>query len=103
MTTQLPRDAPFRAPAEAVAASQPPRRADHRYYAWAGAAAFAIVFAGFARTYFLKFLFGAPELPWLLHLHGALMTSWFILFSCRRISSRRTGFDSIGDWEYSVR
>ena len=43
-------------------------------------AAFAVVFAGFARTYYLKFLFGAPPLPWLLHLHGALMTSWFVLF-----------------------
>jgi hypothetical protein len=80
VTTQLPRDTPFLAPAEAVAASRPPRRADHRFYAWAGAAAFAIVFAGFARTYFLKFVFGAPALPWFLHLHGALMTSWFALF-----------------------
>jgi hypothetical protein len=36
--------------------------------------------AGFARTYFLKFLFGTPALSSLLHLHGALMTSWFALF-----------------------
>jgi hypothetical protein len=43
-------------------------------------AAFTIVFAGFARTYYLKFLFGAPALPGLVHLHGALMTSWFALF-----------------------
>ncbi len=56
------------------------RLADHRFYAWAGVAAFAVVFAGFARTYFLKFLFGAPALSGLLHLHGALMTSWFVLF-----------------------
>jgi hypothetical protein len=57
-----------------------PRRSDHRYYAWAGAAAFAIVFAGFARTFYLKPFFGTPALPWLLHLHGALMSSWFALF-----------------------
>lgn len=62
------------------AAPRLPRRAGHRFYAWTGAAAFAIVFVGFARTYYLKFLFGAPALPWLLHLHGALMTSWFALF-----------------------
>lgn len=46
----------------------------------AGLAAFAVVFVGFARTYFLKGLFGGPPLPWLLHLHGFLMTSWFALF-----------------------
>jgi hypothetical protein len=80
MTTQLLHDAPDLGPSATVAASPPSRRADHRYYAWAGAAAFAIVFAGFARTYYLGFLFGAPSLPRLLHLHGALMTSWFALF-----------------------
>lgn len=80
MTTQLPHDAPVLAPAAADATGRPPRRADHRYYAWAAAAAFAIVFAGFARTYYLRFPFGASALPWLLHLHGALMTSWFAMF-----------------------
>jgi hypothetical protein len=59
-----------------------PRRGafDHRFYAWTGVAAFAIVFAGFARTYYLKTLFRTPALPWLLHLHGGLMTVWFALF-----------------------
>jgi len=76
VTTQLPHDARILAPA----ATRPPRRADHPYYAWGGAAAFAVVLAGFARTYYLKLLFGAPALSWLLHLHGALMTSWFALF-----------------------
>jgi hypothetical protein len=80
VSIQLSHDAPVLAPAAAAAASRPPRRADHRYYAWAGAAAFAIVLAGFARTYYLKLFFGTPSLPWLLHLHGALMTSWFALF-----------------------
>jgi hypothetical protein len=55
-------------------------RADHRLYRWAPIAAFAVVVVGFARTYYLKLLFGTPALPWLLHLHGALMTSWFALF-----------------------
>lgn len=73
-------EVPIRRAVATAAASRAPRRADHRFYAWAGAAAFAIVFVGFARTYYLKFLFGAPALPWLLHLHGALMTSWFALF-----------------------
>jgi hypothetical protein len=36
---------------------------------------------GFARTYYLKGLFGTPALPGLLvHLHGIVMTSWVVLF-----------------------
>ncbi len=46
----------------------------------AGVVAFVLVFAGFAPTYYLKGWFGGPALPRLLHLHGALMTSWFLLF-----------------------
>jgi hypothetical protein len=53
---------------------------DHRFFIVAGLAAFAIVVIGFARTYYLKSLFGTPPLPWLVHLHGFLMTSWFALF-----------------------
>jgi hypothetical protein len=39
-----------------------------------------VVFAGFARTYYLKFVFGTPSLPWLLHVHGIVMTAWIVLF-----------------------
>jgi hypothetical protein len=39
------------------------------------------VFAGFARTFFLKFLFHAPPpLSMLMIAHGIVMTSWFVLF-----------------------
>ena len=59
-----------------------PRREprETRFLIIAGTAAFAVVFAGFARTYYLRAWLGEPPLPWLLHLHGALMTSWFALF-----------------------
>lgn len=73
-------------------ASPPSLRSNaHRFYLWASIAAFAVVFAGFARTYYLKTLFGTPALPWLLHLHGALMTSWFVLFvvQTRLVAARR--------------
>jgi len=80
VTTRLQDHATISAPTASEIALRPPRRADHRYYAWAGAAAFAIVLAGFARTYYLKLFFATPALSWLLHLHGALMTSWFVLF-----------------------
>ena len=39
----------------------------------------SVVFAGFARTYYLKHVFGTPALPLLLHVHGLVMSSWFAL------------------------
>jgi hypothetical protein len=42
--------------------------------------AIAIVFAGFARTFYLKGLFGTPVLPLILHAHGLVMSTWFVLF-----------------------
>jgi hypothetical protein len=51
-----------------------------------------LVFAGFARTYYLKFLFATPPLPSLVvHAHGVVMTAWVILFSVQvgLVSTRR--------------
>ena len=56
------------------------RAADRRYYAVAGVVAFAIVFAGFAPSYYLKVLFDAQPLTGLVHVHGLMMTGWFVLF-----------------------
>lgn len=39
-----------------------------------------VVFAGFARSWYLKAWFGTPELPSLVHVHGAVMTLWFVLY-----------------------
>ena len=50
------------------------------FYTWAAVGTFLIIFAGFARTYYLKILFGTPALPLLLHLHGLIFTLWFALF-----------------------
>jgi hypothetical protein len=52
-----------------------------------------IVLLGFARTYYLKGVFNGPALPSLLvHLHGAVMTSWVLLFMGQvwLVASRRT-------------
>ena len=51
-----------------------------------------IVFAGFARTYYLKELFGTRSLTLLLHVHGLVMTLWFVLFlvQVRLVAARRT-------------
>jgi hypothetical protein len=52
----------------------------------------ATVFAGFAPTYYLKSLFGAPPLIPLLHLHGAIFTSWIalLLIQTTLVSANRT-------------
>ncbi len=53
--------------------------------------AFAIVFAGFARTFFLRFLFASPKMPVYLYVHGLLFSGWFALFfiQSRLIASHR--------------
>jgi uncharacterized membrane protein len=40
-----------------------------------------VVFIGFSRSYFLRPLFRDTPLELLLHLHGAVMTLWFLLFA----------------------
>jgi len=64
---------------------------ERRFYTWAAVGAAVVVFAGFARTYYLKGVSGAPELPGLLHLHGVVMTLWFTLFlvQVRLVAGRR--------------
>lgn len=54
--------------------------ADRRFYGVAALIAALIAFAGFSRTYYLKGLFGTPELPGLVHVHGLVMTLWIVLF-----------------------
>ncbi|MGE5093760.1 MAG: hypothetical protein ACM3SO_01395 [Betaproteobacteria bacterium] len=55
-------------------------KGERRLYTWAAAVAIAVVFFGFSRTYYLKGAFGTPELSTLKHIHGVLMTAWFVLF-----------------------
>src|SRR5690348_15520784 len=56
------------------------RVVDHRFYYAVSIGLAVLVFAGFARTYYLKGLFQIPPLPLLLHVHGAVMTLWYTLF-----------------------
>jgi hypothetical protein len=58
------------------------RRAfDRRLYRMAAILFALIVLFGFSRTYYLKAFFGTPALPSaLVHLHGALMSAWVVLF-----------------------
>jgi hypothetical protein len=52
-----------------------------------------IVLIGFARSYYLKGVFGFPPLPnRLVHIHGLIMTSWVVLFVVQvgLVASHRT-------------
>jgi hypothetical protein len=65
---------------------------DRRLFAAAAIVFPLIVLAGFARTYYLKGMFGTPPLASLVvHAHGLLMTAWVVLFvtQIRFIAARR--------------
>src|SRR5687768_18330417 len=55
------------------------RRSERGFYTGMAVAFVITVFAGFARTYYLRPYFGAPALTPLLHLHGVIFTSWLAL------------------------
>jgi hypothetical protein len=66
---------------------------DRPLYIWVAVLIPIIVMVGFARTYYLKGLFGNPVLPGLIvHLHGLVMTSWVVLFVVQvsLVATRRT-------------
>ena len=68
------------------------RNIERRLYTVAALVALLIVFAGFARTYYLKMAFGTPPLTGLQQLHGLVMSSWFVLFlvQVRLVAGGRT-------------
>ena len=55
------------------------RRFDRRFYLGASLAFLALVFWTFARTFYLKPFFHTKALPWLLHVHGTVMSGWVVL------------------------
>lgn len=57
-----------------------PARSERPLFLAAALCAATIVFLGFARTFYLKGIFGSPALPGLLLLHGAVMTLWIAVF-----------------------
>ncbi len=80
-------------------------RFDRQLYLIAAIVFPLIVLAGFGRTYYAKQWFGTPPLAsGLVHVHGALMTAWVVLFiaQVRLISARavrlhqRLGYAGIG-------
>lgn len=58
-------------------------RVGRRLFLWAALTCALIAVIGFARSYYLKWLFGTPPLPVLLHVHGAIMSLWCLLFGAQ--------------------
>lgn len=70
--------------AEPVPVSMPKRgksRSRDRFFLWMALTMLALNLVGFAPSYFLGTVFDAPALPLRTHLHGAIFTSWFVLFA----------------------
>jgi hypothetical protein len=55
------------------------RRRERVFFGGMAIAMFALVFAGFAPTYYLRGSFGSPELTPSLLLHGVAFTAWMVL------------------------
>jgi hypothetical protein len=62
------------------------------FFTWAAIVALLVVFAGFAPTYYLKGMMGGEELDTMRHVHGVVMTAWFVLFfvQARLVATGRT-------------
>jgi hypothetical protein len=65
---------------------------DRKFYTAMAVVMAAIVFAGFAPTYYLKQQFGAPQLDFVVHAHGLVFSTWIALFFTQTvlIASGRT-------------
>jgi hypothetical protein len=55
------------------------RNSDRVFFGVMTGLTFAVLFVGFARTFFLKPLFDTPALAPVIHLHGAVATLWPVL------------------------
>lgn len=57
-----------------------PARSERPLFVAAALLVATLVFAGFARTFYLQGVFGAPPLSRLLLVHGVVMTAWIVVF-----------------------
>ena len=76
------------------------RRRERLFYTGMSVAFLLIVFAGFARTYYLRPYFGTPQLTPLLHLHGLIFSSWIVLLLAQTVlvAAKRTAIHRRLGW-----
>jgi hypothetical protein len=67
-------------------------RRDRAFFGGVTIAALLVVFAGFARGYYLRPFTGAPKLPTVVEIHAALFSIWMLLFLVQvsLVTARRT-------------
>src|SRR5262245_34568808 len=77
---------------QARRSSENARRRERRFFTGMAVAAMAAIFVGFAPSYYLKGIYGAPALPPLVHLHVILFTTWIAMFVAQTslVAARRT-------------
>ena len=73
----------------AIAAPLGRPHGSQRLYAGAALGVAALVFAGFAPSYYLRAFFNARHLTPLAHVHGVLMTGWIVLFATQATLIRK--------------
>ena len=68
------------------------RRRERLFYTGMAVVFVVVVFAGFARTYYLRPYFNTSSLGPLLHLHGVVFTSWLVLLLTQTVlvAAKRT-------------
>src|ERR1700753_841809 len=73
------------------ASKLPGRRYDRVFFPIMSALILGAVFLGFARTYYLAGLIHAPLPSWIIHVHGAIFSTWIILLCVQTglVSARR--------------
>ena len=55
------------------------QESDIRFFQLMSAFLLAVVIIGFSRSFYLQSVFEFPELPIRLHVHGAVLTTWFLI------------------------
>ena len=74
-----------------------------RFFVTMAAVLVALVFVGFAPTFYLKVFFTTRELHWIVQLHGFVLTIWCALFLAQNVlvttrrtaTHRRLGMDGV--------
>jgi hypothetical protein len=80
------------------------RRRERMFYTGTAVVFLFVVFAGFARTYYLGRYFGTPTLSPLLHLHGFIFTAWLVLLLAQTalVAAHRTRVHMLLGWAGSA-